>query len=87
MRHSAKPVRKCHACPLNLGDHCWLYQYPRGQWRGHKRCAGLTDDALHAQFEAWRKQPSVKTRKQLRREFFRTRRRKHLHHVSPAERG
>jgi len=72
MKRSVKPVRKCHACLLNLGDHCWLYRYPRGQWRGGRRCRAFDDKTLHEQFRTWQKQPTVKTRRDLRREFFRT---------------
>jgi hypothetical protein len=72
MKKSVKPVRKCHACLLNLGDHCWIYRYPRGQWRGGKRCRAFDDAKLHKQFRTWQKQPTVKTRRELRREFFRT---------------
>ncbi|MDP6490747.1 MAG: hypothetical protein QGH42_13095 [Kiritimatiellia bacterium] len=72
MKKSVKPVRKCHACLLNLGDHCWLYRYPRGQWRGGKRCRAFDDETLYTQFRTWQKQPTVKTRRELRREFFRT---------------
>jgi hypothetical protein len=79
-RHSRKPVRKCHACPLNLGDHCWIFLYPRGQWQRGQHCRGMEDASLHEQFREWRKQPSVKTRKELRREFFRTRKRTEIHH-------
>ena len=78
MKKSRKPVRKCHACPLNLGEHCWVYLYPRGQWRDGRHCPGFSDAGLHASFEDWSKEPSVKTRKELRREFFRTRRRTEL---------
>jgi hypothetical protein len=71
MRLSAKPVRKCHACLLNLDDRCWLYRYPRGQWRGEKRCSAFANEEVYRQFREWQKQPQVKTRKELRREFFR----------------
>ena len=74
MKPSAKPVRKCHACLLNLGDRCWIYRYPRGQWRSGRRCGAFDDAALHARFRAWQKEPTVKTRRQLRQEFFRTKR-------------
>ncbi len=73
MKKSAKPVRKCHACLLNLGDHCWVYRYPRGQWRDGRRCRAFDDEALQAEFRTWQKQPAVKTRRELRQEFFRTR--------------
>ena len=71
MRLSRKPVRKCHACLLNLGDHCWLFESPRGQWRDHKRCGAIDDPAIHERFRLWQKQPTVKSRKDLRREYFR----------------
>jgi hypothetical protein len=71
MRLSRKPVRKCHACLLNLGDHCWVYACPRSRWRGGKRCAGFENEAMYRDFRAWQKEPTVKTRKELRRGFFR----------------
>jgi len=71
--YSRKPVRKCHACLLNLGDHCWLYAYPRGQWHGKKRCAAFDDKKIHAEFRLWQKASDVKTRKELRQEIFRAR--------------
>lgn len=80
MHQSAKPVRKCHPCLLNMGSYCWLYQYPRGQWRDGKRCRGIENEDLHRQFEHWRKEPDVKTRHELRREFFRGRKRANVHH-------
>jgi hypothetical protein len=79
MRQTRKPVRNCHSCLLNLGDYCWLYRYPRGQWRGDRRCPAFENEHIYAQFRAWQKEPSVKTRKDLRREFFRTRRRTELY--------
>jgi len=74
MRQSEKPIRKCHSCLLNMGDHCWLYLYPRGQWRGGRTCVAFGDDGIHEAFRAWKKQPTVKSRKDLRREVFRQRR-------------
>jgi hypothetical protein len=75
MRTSRKPVHACYTCLLNLGDHCWLYGYPRGQWRGGRRCPAFENPAVYARFHLSRKQPDVKTRKALRRAFFRGRRR------------
>jgi hypothetical protein len=75
MKPSRKPVRKCHACPLNLGDHCWAYDYPRGQWRGERRCPGQADAALQARYDEWLKEPRIKTGRELRRAAFRTRKR------------
>ena len=74
MKQSAKPVRHCHACLLNLGDRCWIYRYPRGQWRHHRHCLAIDDTDLHARFRTWQKQPTVKTRRELRQEFLRTKR-------------
>jgi hypothetical protein len=78
MRQTRKPVRKCHSCLLNLGDHCWLYDYPRGQWRAGKRCSALGNEEVYQSFREWQKQPSIRTRKDLRRGFFRARRRRHV---------
>jgi len=73
LRYHGKPVRKCHGCGLNLGDHCWLFAYPRGQWRGERCCRAHGDAALVAALAQWRKLPDVKTRKTLRRETHRQR--------------
>ncbi|TFH13856.1 MAG: hypothetical protein E4H02_11010 [Lentisphaerales bacterium] len=73
MQHSRKPVRKCYSCELNLGDHCWFYQYPRGQWRGKKRCRIINNESVLAEFRTWQKRPLVKTMKELRRSFHRSR--------------
>jgi len=76
MRQTAKPVRRCHACLLNRGDHCWLYRYPRGQWRGGRRCRAFEDEEILRRFRRWQKAPAVRTRRELRQEFFRTKRRR-----------
>ena len=86
MRRSAKPVRKCRACELNLGDRCWIYRCPRGQWRHGRTCPGYNNEQLLARFREWQKRPDVKTRKELRREFFRTRRRTETRRVPPEDR-
>ena len=72
MRQNIKPVRKCHSCHLNLGDHCWVYTYPYLQWRHEHRCLGFENEEKYREFDEWKKLPDVKTRKELRREFFRT---------------
>ena len=72
MRLSEKPVHDCYSCLLNLGDHCWRYKYPRGQWRGGRRCPGFENDKLYDEYRAYLKQPSIKTREEQRREYFRT---------------
>lgn len=63
-------MRKCHACLLNLRDHCWKFPYPRGQWRG-KTCPGMENEALYDEYRQWKKLPDVKTLRQIRRETFR----------------
>lgn len=78
MKKSSKPVRKCHICPLNLGDHCWEYPVPRDQWRPGRHCPGLEDKALHCRYEEWLKQPNVKTRRELRRESLLARHRRSI---------
>jgi hypothetical protein len=74
MRRHAKPVRKCHTCLLNLDDHCWMYAYPRGQWRDGKTCPGFENEESYERFRRWQKGPRIKTGKELRREFFRGKR-------------
>jgi hypothetical protein len=72
MKRSIKPVRKCHSCLLNLDDHCWKYSSPRDQWKD-RACSGFENEEIYAQFREWEKQPDIKTRKELRRESFRSR--------------
>lgn len=71
MRQSIKPVRKCYKCLLNLEDHCWIYKCPHIQWRDKKGCPAFENDEIYREFREWQKQPVVKTRKELRRDFFR----------------
>ena len=87
MRRSAKPVRKCHACLLNLGERCWAYASPRDQWRDGQRCPGVDDAELHAQFRTWLKRPQIKTRKELRQEHSRARKRPATYAARRPKRG
>jgi len=80
MKRTAKPVHRCHSCLLNLGDHCWLYEYPRGQWSKRRGCRAFGNDEIYAKYREWQEKPKVKTRKQLRREFFRTTRKTEEHY-------
>ncbi len=70
-----KPVRKCHACLLNLGNYCWLYAAPRAQWRNSRTCVAFDNPEAYRCFRESRKEPDIMTRKDLRREMFRSRRR------------
>jgi hypothetical protein len=79
-QRSRKPVRACYTCLLNLGDHCWLYRSPRSQWSGGRQCRAFQNEAIYEQYRQWLKEPTVKTRKELRQEFFRTRKRTELYH-------
>jgi len=71
MKKTNKPVRKCHSCLLNLGDHCWLYAYPRGQWQRHGICRALGNERAYELFREWKSDSRAKTRKELRQEVFR----------------
>lgn len=71
MREHHKPVRKCHGCPLNMGRHCWVFLYPRGQWRGGRECRFRHDAEVHEAYRQWCKRPTVKSRRMLRREAHR----------------
>jgi len=72
---SPKPVRRCHACPLNRGDRCWGYANPRAQWRRRAGCPACADAAIHALYRHWLKQATVKTPHDIRREC--------IHHLPP----
>lgn len=87
MPDSHKPVRKCHACLLNRGDHCWIYLYPRGQWRHHRHCPAFENETLYDAFRTWQKQPTIKKRKELRQAFFRGRRKALPERCKPPQRS
>jgi hypothetical protein len=80
-----KPVRKCHACPLNLNDHCWRYASPRDQWRNGRKCPGFDNVELHKECRREQRAPNILTRKQIRRELFRARNR--VHSITRRNRG
>jgi hypothetical protein len=81
VRSSRKPVHKCYSCPLNLGDHCWAYSNPRERWRDGHKCPGFENEEVYGLFNDWKKQPHVKTRQELRREFFEKRKRPPTAHL------
>jgi len=74
-RSTHKPVRKCHTCPLNLGEHCWGYSNPRAQWRRKRGCPAFGDARFRDLYLLWKKQASIKTRRAIRREC--------IHHRPP----
>lgn len=48
MMQHGKPVRRCHGCGLNLGEHCGVYAAPRDMWH-HRICPGYRNaDMLRA---------------------------------------
>jgi hypothetical protein len=66
-KHHSKPVRKCHDCGLNLGDHCGVYSAPRDMW--HRRnCPGYRNEEMLARYEAEQAKHPPNPAKQLRRE-------------------
>ena len=80
MHRTHKPVHKCYSCLLNLGDHCWEYEYPCDQWGSKRRCPGNDNEELHAKYREWASTPHVKTRKELRRDLFHHERHNEEHH-------
>ena len=72
MRRTCKPVRKCHKCLLNLGDHCWFFKSPRDQWKNGD-CEGFENQELYAEYEEWQQKPQIKSGRELRRTVFRSR--------------
>jgi hypothetical protein len=49
MHSSPKPVRKCHACKLNLGERCAVFPIPHEQWK-HGTCKGWNNEALYQKY-------------------------------------
>lgn len=52
MHRTQKPVRKCHDCPLNLGDSCGVFDIPHDQWHNRDKCPGYRNEVMAAEFEA-----------------------------------
>jgi GTP-binding protein HflX len=63
MKRTHKPVGKCHSCLLNLGDHCWLHEWPREQWNG-RRCPSFENEEVYANFRAWLAAPNAEPQPQ-----------------------
>jgi len=66
-KQSPKPIRKCHACGLNLGDHCGVYPTPREMWY-NRSCPGYKNVGMLAQYELEQAQHPTDPAKQKRRE-------------------
>ena len=49
MHKTHKPVRKCHGCKLNFGDHCGVFDEPHAQWHTG-RCSGYGNDELYQRY-------------------------------------
>ena len=67
MHQSAKPVRKCHGCGLNLGDHCGVFENPHLMWERHATCPGYKNEKLLAKHLAADAKRQADLRKEKRR--------------------
>ncbi len=47
---SAKPVRECKDCSLNLGNRCAVFHHPAVQWR-RRKCEGYNSAEYMARYE------------------------------------
>ncbi len=66
MHKKGKPVRKCHGCLLNIGDHCAIYKEPHDRWH-HSKCASYNDQELYQKYkEDIEKHPEGDAKKQRR---------------------
>lgn len=81
MRITRKPVRACHGCLLNQGDHCWGYEFPHQQWCGRRRCPAYDNPDVYALFRDWLEQPNVKTPRDLRRDAYPRRKLRRVYHL------
>jgi hypothetical protein len=50
-KRTQKPVHKCHACELNLGERCGVYALPRKMW-DHHICPGYKNEDMLADYKA-----------------------------------
>jgi len=67
MKRTNKPVRKCHDCGLNLGDHCGMYPVPKKMWQRHS-CPGYKNEDMLSQYEAEQAKHPPDAAKEMRRE-------------------
>ncbi len=47
---SAKPVRSCKGCALNLGKRCGIFDHPVLKWR-ERKCEGFNNPAFIQHYE------------------------------------
>lgn len=80
MHLSAKPVRKCHGCGLNLGESCGVYANPRLVWQRHTTCPGFMNEQLLADYQASLAHKEDKVRKEKRRMLARLRQQEAPHY-------
>jgi len=73
MHRRSKPVRECHDCGLNFGDHCGVYAVPREMWHG-RRCPGYKNEQLLQEYYKQRARHPVDKRKEERRKAAQLRR-------------
>ena len=62
-----RPIRKCHGCGLNLGDHCGIYAAPKETWHNHP-CPGYKNEAMLADYRLGQGKRSSDAAKEKRRE-------------------
>jgi len=72
MKRAKKPVRKCHACGLNLGDHCGIYPDPKEMWH-HRSCPGYKNEDMLNQYKAEQAKHPPDHCKNIRRDVARQR--------------
>lgn len=74
MHRTAKPVRKCNGCGLNMRDRCGAFDAPHSMWDRHGGCPGYQNGQLLAEFEAAQAAQQTKEARERRREVAQTRR-------------
>ena len=67
MHVSAKPVRKCHGCGLNLGNRCGVFENPRLMWERHAVCPGYKNEKMLAEYLAAEARKQANLKKEKRR--------------------
>ncbi len=80
MHRSAKPVRRCHGCGLNFGDHCGVFENPHLMWERHAICPGYKNEKMLADYLAAQAKKQADLRKERRRQIAKLRR-SEMHHA------